>query len=164
MKIKYFLLLTICTFFSSCYSLKEPIITRNIDIDNYKYFLVSETGEKTGSSSAVYGNQYGVYGEGKTKSVNPADIITGTLIKNGLIKLTETSPELLDKTMLVNYGESGKRTVGLWGYTLEVTIQFISAETKELICTCTAEGIGSTEADDIRKAINRCLTTVFPTR
>ena len=162
MNAKYTLLLLLCLSLTSCYTLREPIITRNAEITNYKYFIVSETGEKTGTSNAVYGNQYGVYGGGVTKSVNPSDIITGTLIKNGFIKLTELSPEYLDETMIVNYGESGKRTVGIWGYTLEVTIQFISAKTKEPICTCTAEGIGDTEADDIRKAIDRCLSTVFP--
>ena len=162
MKIKNALFLLMCIFLSSCYTLREPTITRNMDIANYQYFLVSETGEKTGTSSAVYGNQYGVYGGGETKSVNPADIITGTLIKKGYVKLTDILPEFLENTMIVNYGESGKRTVGIWGYTLEVTIQFISAKTKEVICVCTAEGIGSTEADDIRKAIDRCLSTVFP--
>lgn len=164
MKIKNVLFLLMCIFLSSCFALKEPTITRCMDIANYQYFLVSETGEKAGARSAVYGNQYGVYGGGGTKSVNPADIITGTLIKNGYVKLIEISPELLDNTMIVNYGESGKRMLGIWGYTLEVTIQFISAKTKEVICTCTAEGVGETEADDIRKAIGRCLSTVFPAK
>jgi hypothetical protein len=56
----------------------------------------------------------------------------------------------------VNYGESGKRDRGL-GYTIEVTIQFISAKTHTQICSCTAEGQGETEADDIRQAITRCF-------
>jgi hypothetical protein len=47
--------------------------------------------------------------------------------------------------------------VGWGGYTIEVTIQFVSAKTNSLVCSCTAEGIGSTEADDIREAITRCL-------
>ena len=57
----------------------------------------------------------------------------------------------------MNYGESGKRNRGL-GYTIEVTIQFISAKTHAPICSCTAEGQGETEADDIREAITRCLS------
>ena len=39
--------------------------------------------------------------------------------------------------------------------------QVISAESNELICSCSAEGQGSTEADDIRQAINRCLSALF---
>ena len=61
---------------------------------------------------------------------------------------------------IVNYGESGGRNRGL-GYTIEVTLQFISAETNEMVCSCTAEGQGSTEADDIRQAIKRALGALF---
>lgn len=50
------------------------------------------------------------------------------------------------------------------GYTIEVTIQFISANLNTLICSCIAEGQGETEADDIRQAITRCLTEVIPKR
>jgi hypothetical protein len=31
-----------------------------------------------------------------------------------------------------------------------------------VVCTSTAEGMGETEADDIRIAIKRALTEVFP--
>lgn len=61
-------------------------------------------------------------------------------------------------------GESGKRNTGLGGYTLEVTIQLISAKTSSLVCSCTAEGQGSTEADDIRQAITRCLNELTPVK
>ena len=91
------------------------------------------------------------------KSVNPSDVITGILLKEGFIRLPELKPELTDETIIVNYGESGKRNRGL-GYTIEVTIQFISAKSHTQICSCTAEGQGETEADDIRQAITRCLS------
>ena len=67
-----------------------------------------------------------------------------------------------NKTLIVSYGESGKREVDVFGsYTIEVTIQFVDSKTNTLVSTCVAEGIGSTEADDIRIAINRCLTALF---
>lgn len=66
-----------------------------------------------------------------------------------------------NETLIVNYGESGRRGTGLGSYAIEVTIQFISASTKNQICSCTAEGRGETEADDIRKAINSCLKALF---
>lgn len=47
---------------------------------------------------------------------------------------------------------------------MEVTIQFISAQTNSLVCSCSAEGQGETEADDIRMAITRCLSTIFPNK
>ena len=78
--------------------------------------------------------------------------------------MPEIKSELTDETVIVNYGESGRRNTGLGGYTIEVTIQFISAKNSSLICSCTAEGQGSTEADDIRQAITKCLNELMPKR
>ena len=77
-----------------------------------------------------------------------------------MIRLPELDPELLDKTLVVNYGESGRRNLN-FGYLIEVTIQFLQARTHSVVCICTAEGQGSTEADDIRIAINRALEPLF---
>ena len=136
---------------SSCGTLKPPVIVRNAPIEGYRYVFITPTKELTSS----YGGRYAL-----TKSVNPSDVISGELIKNGFIVLPKLKSELNNKTLIVNYGESGRRNKGL-GYTIEVTIQFISAETHELVCTCTAEGQGETEADDIRQAIRRALAGLF---
>lgn len=146
--------------FSSCGALKAPVIVRNAPIEEYRYVFITPTKELTSSTGGTFGGQYGVYGTTTTKSVNPCDVISGELIKNGFIVLPELEPELDNKTLIVNYGESGRRNRGL-GYTIEVTIQFISAETHELVCSCTAEGQGETEADDIRQAIRRALSGLF---
>ncbi len=140
----------------SCASLKPPTIIKNESIENFTYIYISPTKSLTSSSGFTFGGQY----YSSNKSVNPSDVITGILTKEGLIRLPELKPELNDQTLIVNYGESGRRNIagGLGGYTIEVTIQFISAKTHTLISSCTAEGIGATEADDIRKAITRCLT------
>jgi hypothetical protein len=114
----------------------------------------------TSSLGASIGGQY----YSSSKSVNPSDVITGILSKEGFIKLPELKPELTNETLIVNYGESGKRNTGMGGYTIEVTIQFISAKSYTPICSCTAEGQGKTEADDIRQAITRCLTELMPKR
>lgn len=141
---------------NSCASLKPPTIIKNDSIENYKYIYISSTNSLTSSSGVTYGGQYYT----SSKTVNPSDVITGILTKEGFIKLPELTPELTDQTLIINYGESGKRNIagGLGGYTIEVTIQFISAKSHTLICSCTAEGQGATEADDIRKAITRCLS------
>ena len=125
----------------------------NSSIYNYNYIYLTSTSSVTSSSGYMLEGQY--YSTGKT--VVPSDIITGILTKEGFIRLPEIKPELIDYTLIVNYGESGKRSTGLGGYTLEVTIQFVSAKSSSLVCSCTAEGRGTTEADDIRQAISRCL-------
>ena len=145
----------------SCAPLRLPVIVKNAPIDTFKYAYISPTKELTSSSGGTYGGQYGIYGSSTMKSVNPSDVIAGVLIKEGFVILPELKSELSKETLIVNYGESGRRNRGL-GYTIEVTIQFISAETQQMICSCTAEGQGETEADDIRQAIKRALEGLFP--
>jgi hypothetical protein len=142
---------------NSCAPLKAPTVIKNDKIEGYKYIFISPTVSLTSSTGGVYGGNYGVYGSTTSKSVNPSDVITGILTKEGFIRLPELKTELTDETLIVNYGESGRRNRGL-GYTIEVTIQFISAKSNALISSCTAEGQGETEADDIRQAITRCLS------
>ena len=157
-------LITVITIlFVGCKSLKAPIIQQNEPIDSYKYFFITPTEEKTSSSSSMYGGKYSLYGGSTTKTINPSDVISGTLLKQGMIRLPELDSELLDKTLIVNYGESGRRNVNL-GYAIEVTIQFLSAKTNRPVCICTAEGQGSTEADDIRIAINRAMSPLFKSK
>ena len=144
---------------NSCAVLKPPVITKNYSIGEFKYVFIPATSNLTSGTGATYGGQY--YSSSKT--VNPSDVISGILMKEGFISLPQIKQELADKTLIVNYGESGRRYIagGLGGYTMEVTIKFISAKTYETICSCTAEGQGATEADDIRQAITRCLSGLF---
>lgn len=144
-------------------ALKKPMVVKNAPIETFKYAYISPTNELTAGSGGTYGTGYGVYGAMTTKTVNPADLITGILMKEGFVILPELKPELAKETLIVTYGESGRRNLwgGVLGYTMEVTIQFLSAQTHEIICTCTAEGLGDTEADDIRKAISRALDGLF---
>ncbi len=154
--IRLFAIISICLLFTNCEPLKAPTVVLKEKTAGYKYIFLTPTTSLTSSAGGIYGNKYAIYGSSVSKSVNPNDVISGILIKGGFIRLNELNPELLDKTLIVNYGESGSRTRGL-GTTMEVTIQFISAKTNSLVCSCTAEGQGATEADDIRQAITRCL-------
>lgn len=132
---------------------------------DYKYVYILDTKELTSSSGGVYGGHYssvyGVYGATTTKSVNPSDIISGYLLKQGYIRVPELNPTIANETMIVSYGESGRRVAGL-RYAIEFTIQFTTATTHTLIASTTAEGQGATEADDIRIAIYRALDALFP--
>ncbi len=144
----------------SCAILKGPEISKNADVSSYRFVVVPNTPSLSASSGGVYGNQYGVYGSSSTKEINPSNIIEGLLLKKGLVSTKAVMPENKDETLLVRYGESGRRNVagGLGGYTLEVTIIILSASNHEIVYSCTAEGQGSTEVDDIREAIHRCLS------
>ena len=162
MKLKRNILIALMPlFFASCVSLQPVRVTRNSSLNQYTYFYITPTETKTGSSGGVYGNGYGVYGSSISKSTNPADVISGYLIKRGLVRLPEIKSDLADKTMIINYGETGRRSTGLGGYTIEVTLQVLSAKTSEVICVITGEGQGKTEADDVRIAINRCLEEMY---
>lgn len=157
LSICWVLMSTLCL--SGCGAMLPPVIKMYDDsIHNYRYFYISPTGDYT-SSSGVYNIGGLIYG-GATKSTNPSAIISGILIKNGFIQVNEVSPNNAKETMIVNFGETGRRSVNL-GYSIEATIQFVSAATQRTICTCTAEGQGETEADDIRKAIQRALKPLF---
>ena len=140
-------------------SILQPVASiKNGEIEKYKYIFIYPTENLSSSSGYTINGQY----YSSSKSLNPANVISGILSKKGLIRIPELKPELNDETLIVNYGESGRRSVGLGGYTIEVTIQFISAKTTSLICSCTAEGLGATEVDDIRQAISRCLAELMP--
>ena len=140
--------------------LNSPTIQQYEPISSYKFFYITPTVEVTFSSGGVYGNQYGVYGGNTTKSINPSDVISGILLKHGMIRLPQLDSNILDQTLIVNYGESGRRNLSR-GYSIEVTLQFLQARTHSVVCICTAEGQGLTEVDDIRIAINRALEPLF---
>lgn len=147
---------------TGCAILKEPDIIKSGEINNYRYVVLPNAASLSSSSGRVYGNQYGVYGSSSSKEINPISTIEGILLKRGLISTDTVTPENRDKTLIVKFGESGRRDVagGLGGYTLEVTIVIIAAKTDEIVYSCVAEGQGSTEVDDIREAIHRCLSGI----
>jgi hypothetical protein len=154
MKAPLNLLLIFAFAMTSCSPLQPTTSTLSKDesLTAYKYFFITPTESLTSSTGSTYGNQY----YSTTKTINPADVIGGIMLKKGFVKLPELKQDLLNQTLVVNYGESGRKSKGL-GYSIEVTVQFIAADTNKLISSCTAEGMGETEADDIRIAINKCL-------
>lgn len=148
---------TSCILIVCCTSLKPATIVKNGEIRDYNYIYIAQTKSLTSSSGASINGQY----YSSSKSVNPRDVVSGILAKEGFILLPELKNELSSETLIINYGESGRRNTGLGGYTIEVTIQFVSSKFNSLVSSCTAEGQGSTEADDIREAITRCLNSVI---
>lgn len=141
---------------TSCGSLRPATVTRHSSLEGYKYAYMNSTSTKIGSAGYFYNGM----GASETKSTNPSEIISGFLMKKGFIIVPELKPENESHTIVVNYAETGRRNLNL-GYAIEITIQILSATDNSLLCTGTAEGQGSTEADDIRIAINRCLAEIF---
>ena len=149
---------------NGCVATLLPVsVTKNSGLSEYKYVYITPTTGLTSGSGGVYGGNYGVYGSSVNKSVNPSDIIAGYMMRKGYVQVPEIKPEFASQTLIINYGETGRRSV-FWGYTIEITLQFLSAQSHEVVCTSTAEGMGETEADDIRIAINRALDEVFPSK
>lgn len=151
--------LLISYFFISCKPLQllPPKVTLSAPISNFKYVVITNTGDKNSSAAAVYGRGFSRISSSVSNSVNPKDIISGILMRRGFTILPETKNEFIDQTLIVNYGESGKRNTGYGSYAMEVTISFVSAKTFNTVATCSAEGRGKTESEDIRIAITRCL-------
>lgn len=145
-------LVFIALMLASCVTLKEADVVQNGNIQDYQYIFVNSTVPLTSSQGSYY------YSTSKT--VNPSNVIIGYLAKKGFVILPELQEDLLNETLIVNYGESGRRDV-FWGYTIEVIIQFVNASSKKLIAASTAEGIGDTEADGITEAITRALNALF---
>ena len=151
-----FLTIIVVLTLTSCGSLRPATVTRHSSLEGYKYAYINSTSTKVGSAGYFYNGM----GASETKSTNPSEIISGFLMKKGFIIVPELKPENESHTIVVNYAETGRRNLNL-GYAIEITIQILSATDNSLLCTGTAEGQGSTEADDIRIAINRCLAEIF---
>ena len=163
MKTKIFLsAFLLATLLSSCGSLRPTTINRNTedDLKNYTYFFVNPAGVKNSSTGYVSGNNLGVFGATTIKSTDPMDIISGYLMKLGYVRVANIDDDISDKTLVISYGEIGRRYLNL-GYATEISLQFSSAKTHSLVCTVTGEGLGDNEADGVRDAITRCLDTAF---
>ncbi|MBE6245049.1 MAG: hypothetical protein E7108_05990 [Bacteroidales bacterium] len=154
------LLLCCSILLCGCSVARHSNTIKNASLDKYKYFYVMGTTPISSSSGAVYGSNGVVFGSSKNKSVNPEDVISGYLMKLGMVRLPSVQDNLAGKTLLVAYGESGRHSEFL-GHSLEITLQFLDGASNEVVATSTAAGMGETETDDIRKALLRALNNVF---
>lgn len=156
------LLLTFTLSISSCSVPKYATISSTPDLSKYKYLYITDAGEKTSVTGSTFGSGGYVYGGTTSSSTNPTDIISGRFMKQGYVRIPELSEEKKPQTIIVNYGEGDRKSYCLGiAYSIEVTLQLLDAATYDLICVSTAEGMGETEADDIRLAINKCLDAIF---
>ena len=143
--------------------LLAPKVVIYKDMSKYKFVYIILTGSVTsnsGTSGSVFGGTYGVYGGvhgGATKTVNPAEEICGHFVKRGYTILPAINPDLADETMIVAYGNAGRRSVSAFSYASAIVLQFTDAETHEKLATFETEGCGSDETEDVRQAIARAF-------
>ena len=158
--------ITGCVSSSISYNLEKPTIIKNANLHDYKYVYINSTVPVNSSisSSVVSGYGSSVYGSAysEDKNVNPKDVISGCLMKHGFIVINDFNDNNRNsETLILTYGESGRRYISSSAYTTEITIQFISPVSNELLFSATAEGIGRTEVDDIKIAIQRAIEELF---
>ena len=156
---KIFILLASVLTLVSCSALKAPQTTIAADLRAYPYAYIIPTSGVT-SNSGVYGNQYFVHG-GAIKTINPAELIAGDLMKRGYTILPSISPELVEKTLIVSYGYTGRRQLSAFSYASCIIIQMRDAKTHNMVATCEAEGCGEDETADILQAITTALDNIY---
>lgn len=126
-------------------------------IRNYKYAYIAETNPLVAGSGTMVS---GIYTSSQT-TANPKDIITGRLVKEGFVILPELKEELLEETIIVNYGQGGCLKLSLFYVSTEIVLQFLSTKTNQIICNCASEGCGEHITDDIQIAINRAFDAML---
>ena len=147
---------------TGCGALRPTTCSVQPTFYKYRYVYIMPTGSVTGSTSVRTIDRNYVTG-GVTKTVNPADMMSGYLMQKGFTILPQLDQNKLSETMVLSYGETGHRSVGfLWlSDATSIIVQFRDAATNELVASAEAEDYGSTEADNIRYAIREALDAIF---
>ncbi len=154
------LLLAILVSFTGCsVPLSIPTVQKAPTFDKYRYAYITPTQAITSTPTAGFTSFWGY--NNIQNAVNPADIISGILIKRGYIIIPEIAPELKAETIIVNYAESGERTESYFEHAVEIIIQIISADNYQKVAYCKSSGSGTTSADAITVAITRGLDSLF---
>lgn len=148
---------------TACGALKPTTCSVQPTFYKYRYVYIMPTGSVTGSTG-VYTSYVDnrVHG-GVTRTANPSDMMSGYLMQKGLAILPQLDEAKKAETLVLSYGETDHRDVGLlWLSTSTgIIIQFRDALTNDLIASAEAEDYGSTEADNVRYAIRKALDAIF---
>lgn len=147
---------------TACGALKPTTCFVQPNFYKYRYVYIMPTGSVTGSTG-VYSIDRNTVSGGVTKTTNPADVMAGYLMQKGFTVLPQLDQNKLAETLILSYGETGKRNVGfLWLFDATgIIIQFRDAQTNDLIASAEDEATGSTEADNVRNAIRNALDAIF---
>lgn len=155
----------------TCFILSHCMISLNAakvivkgDFNKYTYAYVIPTSGVTSSSGGggfVSGNRYGLTGvayEGPTRTINPSEMISGVLMKEGFTVLPNMSPDFADKTMVVSYGFIEGQGKSLFDRaSATIMIQFRDAKTQELIASYGTTGTGNNDSESVSDAITAAM-------
>ena len=148
---------------TACGALKPTTCSVHPNFYKYRYVYIMPTGSVTGSTGVYTSYVDDRVRGGVTRTTNPSDMMAGTLMQKGFTILPQLDQNKLAETLVLSYGETGHRDVGfLWLSTSTgIIIQFRDAQTNDLIASAEAEDFGSTEADNVRYAIQKALDAIF---
>ena len=163
---KKLLLLIACLLLSLCVTnlnaANKVIVNGNLNKYIYAYVMpTSGVTSNSGGSGFVVGDKYGVYGsvsKGPTSTVNPAEKISGCLMKLGFTVVPNVSPDFVESTMIVSYGFWEGEAADLFSSShATILIQFRDGKTQELVASYETTGYGSNEAESISNAISETM-------
>ena len=148
---------------TACGALRSTTASVQPTFYKYRYVYIMPTGSVTGSTRVYTSSIDNRVHGGVTRTTNPSDMMSGMLMQKGFTILPQLDQNKLAETLVLSYGETGHRDVGfLWLSTsTNIIIQFRDAQTNDLIASAEAEDYGSTEADNVRYAIQKALDAIF---
>lgn len=145
--------------FIGCVSLNPTDYLSQKPIICYKYVYITPITLRTSVTEYVGANLMGNVYSSYSTSVSPSEHIASSFMNRGYIKVVEIKPEYAAQTLVINYGEGNVRH-GLDGSAIEVTLQVLDGLTNELVCKVRADGLGRTEAEARRNALDQCLERI----
>ena len=148
---------------TACGALKPTTCSVQPTFYKYRYVYIMPTGSVTGSTGVYTSYIDDRVRGGVTRTTNPSDMMSGVLMQKGFTILPQLDQNKLAETLVLSYGETGHRDVGflwLWDAT-GIIIQVRDAQTNDLIASVETEATGSTEADNVRYAIQKALDAIF---
>ena len=148
---------------TGCGALKPTTCSVQPNFFKYRYVYIMPTGSVTGSTGVYTSYIDDRVHCGVTRTTNPSDMMSGYLMQKGFTVVPQLDQNKLAETLVLSYGETGHRDVGfLWLSTsTNIIIQFRDAQTNDLMASAEAEDFGSTEADNVRYAIQKALDAIF---
>jgi len=145
------ILLTIALF-SSCASKTyiRPVTNVSDQLSEYAFCYIIPTGAVVGNTG-VLGNANGVYG-GATRTINPADILAGYLMKEGYAMVPDINLIQDGKVLVVSYGAVGNSYV---------IVQLRDSKSQTLIASSEVGDYHTNNADAVQVALTKALDGIY---
>lgn len=139
-----------------------PTVVIKGDPRQYKYVHViptSGTTSSTGVSTTVHiWGPIGITAGNANSTVNPSELLTGFLMKEGYTVVPSITPELADMTLIVSYGFLGTYLTRKGGVPYSrIILQMTDASTHEVVASYETIGTGDDDAARISEALDYAI-------